>query len=328
MRPGHRVLTRRDLACSAPRLSALSRNLPRSTASRGSQGPGRALRPRPPPVFRFVPRRPKRQNAQTPRPRVSSQATRSPRTTNSWARRREGEGYPRGRFAALRVSLVMSEPSCPKDPGAPRLLSRLCPHYTGEDAVSAAELGSEPRFLGRVRSECTSRPAQLTRIAHARSILGRAGHSQGVDSRAGPHGPASANTLFLSHLEQRRWAHDPHSLSAAPLRLASPPAMSPAPRPTRARSANEERRRCAGPGRCPHLARPLAPLCTPPKPGRGRGAGPAVRSEGPGAPGGQRQGPEHRRARNVRRARSRALNCRRPQTPLCPELRARRRRPC
>lgn len=249
MRPGHRVRTRRGLASAAPQPSAPSRNLPRFTASRGSRGPGRALRPRPPPVFKFVPRRPERRNAQTPRPRVSGQATRSPGTTNSWARRREGEGYPRGRFAALRVSqLVMSEPSCLKDPGAPRLLSRLCPQYTGEDAVSAAELGSEPRFLGRVRSERTSRPAQLTRIAHARSILGRAGHRQGVDSRAGPHGPASANTQFLSHPEQRRRAHDPHSLSAALLRLASPPAMSPAPRPTRARSANEKRRRRAGPG--------------------------------------------------------------------------------
>lgn len=120
--------------------------LPRAWPRPSPQAPSRCQVRSPPPET------PECSDPGTPRVGPGDQ---SPRTTNSWARRREGEGYPRGRLAALRVSqLVMPEPSCLKDAGSPR----LCPHYTGEDAVSAAELGSEPRFLGRVRSSAPHAP--------------------------------------------------------------------------------------------------------------------------------------------------------------------------
>lgn len=70
---------------------------PRSPrAGAGPRGPGRALRLRPPSVFGFAARHPKRRSTQTPRPRRVGQATRSSRPAARW----EAEGYPRGRLAA------------------------------------------------------------------------------------------------------------------------------------------------------------------------------------------------------------------------------------
>lgn len=81
--------------------------------SRSSRGPGRALRPRPPSVFRFAPRRPTHSDPETPRVGLS-EAPGPPLGARA--------GSPRGRLASLRASqLIVSEPACPEEPGAPRL---------------------------------------------------------------------------------------------------------------------------------------------------------------------------------------------------------------
>lgn len=101
-----RRCTRCHLACWAPQLSALSRNLPCSTAFRGSRsprasaelrGPGCAPHSSPRLCFRFA-FSPKRRSAQTLRRRVLGWTTRSPGPPHA--------GRAGGRAKALRGGVI------------------------------------------------------------------------------------------------------------------------------------------------------------------------------------------------------------------------------
>lgn len=125
-----RLFRREALSAVQERGSPAFRGPRSPRAGAGPRRPGRALRLRPPSVFGFAARHSKRRSTQTPGPRGGEAGDQKLQACRQVGGRRLPEGATRRR----RVSQLCPRASGLEGAGAPRLLARQCPHYTGEDA--------------------------------------------------------------------------------------------------------------------------------------------------------------------------------------------------